>query len=439
MSLLNIFKNNDGGFMDVIRCEEQEYLIHKWTPGGAAANTTTRENAIRYGSRLRVMPGEAAVFLYPQQDGTMMDVIEGPVDQTIKTANFPVLSNIVGAFYGGESPFMAEVYFLNLGQNIQIKFGIPYFDVFDNRFPDLGIPCAVRGSITFNVVDYTNFIKLYRLLNFELDELKEKIKDFYTRKIKAIVLNIPADTGLPVMQLERKLDDINEYVMKKLKPELETDFGINLKRLDINTIELDKTSSAYMQLKGATTDQQSRFINAKTDIEVTNLGEMARIQRKDMEMGVEGKNFAVHQIDLQADILKTAAQHLGDMSNVNLGNGSGFSPVGIMTGMAVGGAMGTQMGGMMGNLTNTPPPPPPGVLWHIAINGQQSGPYTLAQLKEYAAAGQFTREHYVWKTGMAAWEPAEITAGLSDIFGSVPPPPPPPAAPVTKSKINLEK
>ncbi|KGO85257.1 virion core protein (lumpy skin disease virus) [Flavobacterium rivuli WB 3.3-2 = DSM 21788] len=437
MSLLNIFKNNDGGFMDVIRCEEQEYLVHKWTPGGALANSTTRENAIRYGSRLRVMPGEAAIFLYPQQDGTMMDVIEGPVDQTIKTANFPVLSNIVGAFYGGESPFMAEVYFLNLGQNIQIKLGIPYFDVFDNRFPDLGVPCAVRGSITFNVVDYTNFIKLYRLLNFELDELKEKIKDFYTRKIKAIVLNIPADTGLPVMQLERKLDDINEYVTGKLKPELETDFGINLKRLDINTIELDKTSSAYMQLKGATTDQQSRFINAKTDIEVTNLGEMARIQRKDMEMGVEGKNFAVHQMDLQADILKTAARHLGDMSNVNLGNGSGFSPVGIMTGMAVGGAMGTQMGGMMGNLTNTPPPPPQGVQWHIAINGQQSGPYTLAQLKEYALQGQFTREHYVWKTGMAAWEPADITAGLSDIFGNVPPPPP--AAPASKSKINLEK
>ena len=48
-----------------------------------------KENAIRYGSSLRVKDGEVAVFIYKQNNGTMQDFIEGPFDETIKTANLP--------------------------------------------------------------------------------------------------------------------------------------------------------------------------------------------------------------------------------------------------------------------------------------------------------------------------------------------------------------
>jgi membrane protease subunit (stomatin/prohibitin family) len=425
MGIRNFFSGNEGGFMDVIRCDETDYLVQKWSPNGIDGSTT-KENAIRYGSRIRVKPGEAAVFFYKKDDGSIFDIIEGPADEGLKTGNFPVLSSIVGAAFGGQSPFTAEVYFFNLQKNLQIKFGIPYFDVFDNRFPDLGVPCAVRGTLTFNITDIQNFVKNYRLLNIDLPEFEAKMKDLFARKIKACVMNIPADTGLPVMQMERKLEEINEYVENQLRTEIEQDFGINLKRLDIGTIELDKASPYYAQLKGATADQQLKFIDAKTGIEITNLGEMARIQRKDAEMGVEGKHFAVYQLDKQADIMKMAAENLGEMSNVNLGNGGGFSPLGIMTGMAVGNVLGGQMGGMMGSIMNTPPPPP-AISYHIALNGQQAGPYTVDQLKEFVKSGQFTRQHHVWKQGMAGWEPAENAPGMAEIFGEVPPPPPPPS------------
>ena len=114
-------KKEEGGLMDVIRCDEQEYLVHKWRPSGEA-NSTKKENSIRYGSSLRVKPGELAVFLYKQKDGTIQDFIEGPFDQTIKTANFPILTSIVGLAFGGASPFQAEIYFINLSGNIQIRF-----------------------------------------------------------------------------------------------------------------------------------------------------------------------------------------------------------------------------------------------------------------------------------------------------------------------------
>jgi membrane protease subunit (stomatin/prohibitin family) len=237
---MGIFTNKtEGGLMDVIRCDEQEYLVWKWKPSGSA-NTTKKENAIRYGSSLRVKDGELAVFFYQQNNGTIQDFIIGPYDDTIKTANFPILTSIVGSAFGGSSPFQAEIYFINLAGNNQIKFGIPYFDVFDPRFPDLGVPCAVRGNLTFNLTDYKSFIKLNRLREFDLEAFKNQIKDFFIRKAKSIVLNIPIDENIPVMQLERKIDDIGDLVKSKIKTALEEDFGINLKRIDISALELDK-------------------------------------------------------------------------------------------------------------------------------------------------------------------------------------------------------
>lgn len=421
---MGLFGNkSEGGLMDVIRCDEQEYLVWKWTPTGAA-NTTHKENSIRYGSSLRVKDGELAIFVYKQKDGSLQDFIVGPYDETIKTANFPVLTNIVGLTFGGNSPFQAEIYFVNLSGNVQIKFGIPYFDIYDPRFIDLGVPCTVRGTLTFNITDYKNFIKMNRLINFDLNSLKNQIKDFFIRKTKSVVLNIPQEANIPVMQIERKIDEIGEIIQSKLKETLQEDFGINLKRLDIGTIELDKEHPHYQQLKKSTADQQTRIIEAKTGIEIENLSETMRIQRKGMELGVEGSNFAVHQLNQQTDVLKTAAENLGQMGNVDFGGGGGMNPVGLMAGMAVGGAMGNQMGSMMGGIRNTPPPTPP-VSYHISFNGQQSGPFTIEQLKQYVQSGQFTKNHHAWKEGMANWELAANIAELSVLFGVIPPPPPP--------------
>ena len=88
-----------GGIMDEIRCDESNYLIWKWHPSGSQLGSNQRENSIRWGSSLRVKDGEVAVFVYKQKDGTMQDFIEGPYDQIIKTANFPILANIIGTAY----------------------------------------------------------------------------------------------------------------------------------------------------------------------------------------------------------------------------------------------------------------------------------------------------------------------------------------------------
>ena len=239
-----------------------------------------------------------------------------------------------------------------------------------------------------------------------------------------MVTNVPIDNNIPVMQIERKIDDVSDIIKSKLKIAMEEDFGINLKRIDISTIELDQTHDHYIQLKKITVDQTSKKIEAVTDIEIENMGEMARINRKNAELGVEGSNFAVHQLNQQTDVLKTASENLGQMSNVNLGGGGGLNPAGLMFGMGIGGAMGNQVGGMMNNINSTPPPPPNQNVFHISLNGQQAGPYTMEQLKQLAINNQFSRDHHVWKSGMAGWELASMNSEVSVIFNSVPPPPP---------------
>lgn len=421
MGLFNS-KNNEGGLMDVIRCDEKEYLVWKWRPSGEA-NSTNKENAIRYGSSIRVKDGETAVLFYKQNNGNIQDFILGPYDGFIKTDNLPILSSFVNLGWDGQSPFSAEIYFFNLSANIQLKFGTPTFDIFDSRFPDLGIPCNVRGNITFNINDCKNFIKLNRLQEFNLEDFKNQIQEYFIRKIKTVVTNISLENTIPVMQIERKIDEVSDLLKSKIAITLDEDFGVNLKRVDVSAIQLDQEHQHYNQLKLITIDQTIKKIEAVTEIEIENMGEMARINRKNTELGVEGSNFAVHQLNQQTDVLKTAAENLGQMSNVNLGNGGGLNPAGMLFGMGIGGAMGNQVGGMMNNMNNTPPPPPQNV-FHISLNGQQNGPFTLEQLKQLALNNQFTKQHHIWKTGMPDWELAANNLDVSIVFNSVPPPPP---------------
>jgi len=444
-------KKSEGGLMDVIRCDEQEYLVWKWRPSGEA-NSTKKENSIRYGSSLRVKDGELAVFVYKQKDGEMQDFIVGPYDQTIKTANFPILTGIVGAAFGGSSPFQAEIYFINLSGNVQIKFGIPYFDVFDPRFLDFAVPMAARGTITFNITDYKGFIKLNRLINFELDDFKKQIKDAVTKYIKGVVTNIPADNGIPVLQMERKILEINDLVAKYLGSRLESDFGVNMKGLDIAVLEVDKEAEGYAELRKVTAEQTTKTVGAQTDVNIKNLQDTQEINAKNMEetlriqreeaqraqkLQTETQNISAHQLNQQTEVAKTAAESMGKMgSGGGTGTGGGMmDPGSMMASMAMGGAVGSGMAGAVGgmmqgmNEQKQTPPPPPQVQYNISVNGQQSGPFGWQQLQQMVQSGQITKDTYVWKQGMANWELAGNVQELSSLFGAVPPPPPPPPMP----------
>ena len=426
-------RKKESGLMDVIRCDEQEYLVWKWRPSGEA-NSTKRENAIRYGSSLRVKDGEVAVFVYKKEGGEVMDFIVGPHDQKIETANFPILASIVGAAWGGNSPFQAEVYFINLQGNNQIRFAVPYFDVADPRFPDFTVPMAVRGTITFNLTDYKQFIKLNRLIDFDLDALGQQIKGAVTKFTKNFVINCPLDNNIPVLQLERKVVEISDLIQARLAPIFADDFGVNLKRFDISAIEIDKDSENYAEFVHLTKEQQAR--RAEIDTE-----QYERVSK----LSAESQFIQAHAINQQADVLKTAAHSMGQMGGMDLGGGGGINPAGMMMGMAMGGAMGSQMAGMMNGFGQQAqpqqpqqpqqappmpggapvPPSMPSVQYMVAINGQQYGPYNMQQIQQMAQSGQINAQVLVWAQGMPQWIAAGSVPELAQLFGATPPPMPP--------------
>lgn len=441
------FGKKSGGLMNVIRCDEQEYLVWKWRPEGQSANSTSRENSIRWGSSLRVKDGEVAVFVYKQADGTTQDFIEGPFDETLKTANLPIISNVIGLAYGGDSPFQAEVYFINLSGIISMSFAVPYFGVTDPRFPDTTVPVAAGGRFTFKLEDYKAFIKLHRLINFDLDSFKEQVKDAVIRRVKGCITNAPSEFGMPLVQIEKKIEEIGDKLKERLAVDFE-DFGVKLGRFDLSRVEPDKEDEGWSLLQASTAHLQKNVAQAQAGVTIQNLQDMQKINAQNLEetlriqreeaqraqrLQTETNFIGTHALNRQADVLSSAAESMGQMGNM----GGGLSPAGMMTGMMMGGVVGQQMSGMMTNLGGAmtgqsasviqAPPPSPQVSYMLSIDGNQSGPYSVAQLRGLVHEGKLSKSTYVWTQGMPDWELAGNVSELAGLFSPVAPPPPPPA------------
>ena len=429
-------KQSSGGFMNEIRCDEPSYLIWKWHPAGVQPGKNSRENAIRWGSSLRVKDGEVAVFVYNQKNGVMQDYIEGPYDEIIKTENLPVLASIIGLAYDGGTPFQAEVYFINLARIIQVKFGVPFFDIYDPRFADFGVPVAVRGTVSFRIADYREFIKLHRLNSFRLDDFQKQIRDAVSRYVKDTVANAPAANNIPVIQIETKTAQINDVVEYDISERLKEGFGVLVSGVDIGAIEIDKSSEGYRQLMAVTKDITATRIEAETQDYVERL----RIQREEgqyaMHKQTQTANIGAFQVEKQAEVGIAGAQALGQMGangagDVNLsGGGEGFNMAAMMASMAVGGAVGQNIAGAMNNMMGginqqtapgAVPPPIPTAAYHVAVNGQATGPFALSTLAQMTANGQLTGDSLVWKNGMAQWEKAIAVDELKGLFSKMPP------------------
>lgn len=428
MGLFKFGKTNEGGFSDVIRCDEHNYLVWKWRPSGAA-NSTVKENSIRYGSILTVNEGEVAVFRYKQKNGILMDYIEGPYQDTIKTYNFPILADIMGAAFGGTSPFPAEVYFINLAGNNQIDFAIPYFDICDGIDMSLTLPVTVHGTIMFNITDYRKFVSKHRLINFELDDLRKKIKSILIQNTADFLTNYPIENRQQVINIGSARGKVAASLNTALAPILDEHFGVNLITFGISKIEIDKESDSYKTYLVHTQDISLKLKNIETE-DIAGRKKLSR----------ETEYLQTHMVNKQAEILQTAASSLGQMGSV--GDGGGMNAAGLMMGLAMGQSMGGQVAGMMNNMQNAAQPqagmpPMPGVqqpaavespIYHISVNGAQYGPYTLTQMQQMAQSGQITGISYVWKPGMPNWETAMNIPELRMLFATNTPPPPPPPA-----------
>lgn len=415
--------------LNVIRCDlpQNDYLVWKWSPGDG---TPTRANQVRWGSSLRVRTGETAAFFYSKGGGTpAIDLIDGPTDLILETKNIPVIANLLGLAYGGDSPFQAEVYFINKGQATQLRWGIPWFDAFDPRFPDFPVPVAINGAITFKIEDIHKFIEIQRLDSFDPKQLAVQIRPQLSSAIKANAVTLAVARGIPLVQLGGRTEDMTGLLQPTVAKVLEH-FGLAVRNFSIEGIELNKESDGFKELMSVTRDLQKESLQKGQAMNLLNMEETLRIQRRAAELQTESQYIAAHQIDQQTSVGKIAAKSIGEIGNGGGGGGGGGGGLGAAAmmfgvGLPVGAAFGQQIASNIAQTPGTvrPPPPPPSLQLHVIQNGQQLGMLNVDDVNNRISSGGLRPTDLGWHPGLSGWQP------LHSIQGVIVPTPPPPAVP----------
>lgn len=347
----------------------------------------------------------------------------------------------------------------NLSKGSQVNFAIPYFDVFDPRLQDYGVPVSVHGAVVYAIEDMDLFHSVNRNEGYSDETFKNKLRGQLTKFIKSVVVNAPIDAQIPVVQIERKIFEISELIQQRVTPQVEKLFGITIRSLDITGINVDKESRGYRELKALTADLEKERMMAQHNAQISNFNlnndlqqdmlkkqselnldamgrkqeldlggqeelqrmnlenqrETMRIQREEMQrasrLQTEQTFMGAHQANLNAGVLNNATdnginafrqQTMGGMNNMGQMGGAPQMPG--QKGM--GGA--PQMPGMGAAI--------PQVQYYIGINGQQYGPCDWNKLQQLVQQGQLTQQSYVWKNGMAQWEFAGNVAELAPLF-----------------------
>ncbi|MEM9159449.1 MAG: SPFH domain-containing protein [Verrucomicrobiota bacterium] len=341
-------------------------------------------NEIKYGAKLVVREGQAAVFV---NEGKLADVYQ-PGTYTLETQNMPVLSTLKGWKYGFESPFKAEVYFVSTRRFVDQKWGTK--NPITLRDPEFG-PVRLRafGTYGIRVSDPATFLKeiVGTDGNFTTEEIVDQLRNYIVSRFSDAL----GESKIPVLDMAANYEELGEFVSKKIGPDFGK-YGVDLTQLLVENISLPPAVEEALD--------------------------------KRTSMGVLG-NLDQYTKFQAANAMESAAENPS----------SGGAAEGM--GLGMGFAMANQMGQAMQQSMNTPqqpstpvpPPPPPAVMFHVAVNGQTLGPYDLNTLKSKAISGEFTKTSLVWKEGMAGWSAAGQVAELATVFGAVPPPPPPPAPP----------
>ena len=347
----------------------------------------------------------------------------------------------------------------NLSKGSQLNFAIPYFDVFDPRLQDYGVPVSVHGAVVYAIEDMDLFHSVNRNEGYSDETFKNKLRGQLTKFIKSVVSNAPSDAQIPVVQIERKIFEISELIQQRVTPQVEKLFGITIRSLDITGINVDKESRGYRELKALTADLEKERMMAQHNAQISNFNlnndlqqdmlkkqselnldamgrkqeldlggqeelqrmnlenqrETMRIQREEMQrasrLQTEQTFMGAHQANLNAGVLNNATdnginafrqQTMGGMNN--MGQMGGAPQLPGQKGM--GGA--PQMPGMGAAI--------PQVQYYIGINGQQYGPCDWNKLQQLVQQGQLTQQSYVWKNGMAQCEFAGNVAELAPLF-----------------------
>lgn len=347
------------------------------------------ENEIKNGAELIVREGQQAVFVYR---GQIADTF-GPGHYQLVSENLPILSTMQGWPHGFRSPFRSEVYFINTKPVTDLRWGTP--SPVTVRDPDFTmVQVRANGLCVLRIADPQIFLR--EIIGTDSAVTTEEISELLRRVITLAFSDMIMATGLGAIDLQGRQVELSDKLRDFVQDRVDDEFGIKIDSVTMN-ITLPEEITQAMTRGVARGVEQARYLD--------NVGPMDRLQQ-----------------GAAAEAMVEAAKNPGGGAGTMMGAGMG---------MALGQQMGNMMAGQQGygqpQQGYAPPPLPPQPAFHVEINGQATGPFTVDQLRQYVGTGQVTPNSNVWAGGMPNWAAAQTVPALASLFG--PPPGPPPLPP----------
>lgn len=338
-------------------------------------------NEIKNGAQLIVREGQRAVFVYR---GQLADSFM-PGHYELKTENLPILSTLQGWEHGFNSPFRSEVYFINT-RPTNLRWGTA--NPVTVRDPDFGmVQVRANGLCLVRIEEVDIFLRevIGTDSQVETDEIAELLRRVITTAFNDMIL----ETGLGAIDLQGQQLELSAQLREYVEERVDDEFGLAIPSMEMNISLPDEVTQA-MTRGVARGVEEGGYIR--------NVGDTDRMRQV-----------------RSADAMLAAAENPG-------GGGAAGDAMGMGIGLVMAQQMAEQFGGGMASGGSAGPPPLPGQqTFHVAVNGQQAGPYSVSQLQQAVVSGQVTGQTLVWSAGMAEWTPAGQVPGLSDLFSAPPP------------------
>ena len=375
---MGIFDFLSGQFIDVIHWvdDTRDTMVWRFEREG---------HEIKYGAKLTVREGQAAVFVH---EGQLADVFT-PGLYMLETNNMPIMTTLQNWDHGFQSPFKSEIYFVDTTRFTDLKWGTKNPVML--RDPEFG-PTRIRafGTYAVRVTDPARFLSEIVGTDgeFTMDEISFQVRNIIAQSFSRII----AGAAIPVLDMAANTADLGKLVAAELT-RVVADYGLGIPEFYIENISLPPAVEQALD--------------------------------KRTSMGLAG--------DLGKFTQYSAAEAMTSAASNPAGGGGMGAGLGMGMGMAMANQMAQQQAPQPGpwgaapapqSAPVAPPPPPVEHVWHVAENGQTHGPYSKASLGRMAGDGKLGRDTHVWTAGQDGWIKAGDVPELAQLFTILPPPPP---------------
>jgi membrane protease subunit (stomatin/prohibitin family) len=282
------------GILDRLSPSAQFIEVIEWldeTSNTLVYRFPVRDQEIKNGAQLIVRESQSAIFV---AEGQIADLFP-PGRYTIDGGNTPILSKLGAWKYGFNSPFKAEVYFVNTKQFTDLKWGTP--NPVMMRDTDFGmVRLRAFGIYSIRVADPKAFIKEIAGTNarFVTDDIQGQLK----RTLVGGFSDALAESKIAALDLASNYDELSKFTRDKLNDEFKT-LGLELTKFVIENISLPQEVEAAMD--------------------------------KRTSMGVIGDVGRYTQFQA-ADAMRDAAQNPSGGAGTGVGLGAGFAMGNAMAG-----------------------------------------------------------------------------------------------------------